>query len=119
MRIFDPRPGMPPVVPCPLDDGGRWAPHPDGRRMARKRNPGDQIEGVFTIGSEPFIVMPATVVEDTDDCIAHFLARGARYLRRQLLDGSPVPRVVGVDELAAMGSRLAITEWRSNQLVVT
>lgn len=87
--------------------------------MVRKRSPGDRIEGVFTIGDEPFIVMPATVVEDSGDRIAHYLARGTCYLRRQLLDGSDVPRVVGVDELAALGSRLAIAEWRSNQLVVT
>lgn len=82
------------------------------------RQPGEQIEVVFRIADDPFIVMPVTVVQDTPDRIAHYIARGTRFLRRQLLDGSPVPRVVRIDELRRAGSRLEIAVWRSDQLVV-
>ncbi len=88
--------------------------------MKAKREPGDQIEVQFIVGEEPFLVMPVTVVEDSDMCIAHYLAAGTRYLRRVLMDGSPVPRVMPLDELHRVGSRLIEDEWRgSHRLIVT
>lgn len=72
------------------------------------------------VGEEPFLVMPVTVVEDSDTRIAHYLAAGTRYLRRALMNGSPVPRVMPLDELRRVGSRLMEDEWRgSHRLIVT
>lgn len=87
--------------------------------MKARREPGDEIEVEFIVGEEPFLVMPVTVVEDSDTRIAHYLAAGTRYLRRVLMDGSPVPRVMPLDELHQVGSRLIKSEWRSwHQLIV-
>jgi uncharacterized protein len=83
------------------------------------RPPGTPIEGVFTIAGEPFVVAPLTVVWDRPDRIAHSIAQGMRYLKRRRVDGSPVPRVVGFDELARMETRLAFSEWREPVLIVT
>lgn len=88
--------------------------------MGRRRNRGEQIEVTFRIGDRPFLVMPVTVVEDTADRIAHYLAPGTRFLRRVMPDGLPVPRVVPLDELQEAGSRLVPAVWRgSHRLVVT
>ncbi len=83
------------------------------------RQSGDRVEITFLAGDDPFIVFPATVVEDTGERIAHYLAAGTGYLRRELLDGSSVPRVVPLDELARMGSRLSAATWHAHHLVVT
>ena len=84
------------------------------------RQPGDQIEVSFLIGDEPFLVIPVTVVEDSPERILHFLAPGTAFLRRVLCDGSPVPRVVPLDELRRLGSKLVRDEWRgSRQLILT
>jgi hypothetical protein len=78
------------------------------------------IEVTFRALSIPFLVMPVTVVEDSDERIAHFLADGTRYLRRVSLDGSPGPRVFAPQELTGEGTRMAVEEWRgSNRLIVT
>ena len=88
--------------------------------MKARREPGDQIEVEFIVGEDPFLVMPVTVVEDSDTRIAHYLAAGTRYLRRVLMDGSPVPRVMPLNELHHVGSRLIEGEWRNwHQLIVT
>lgn len=84
-----------------------------------RRQPGERIENTFLVGNQPFIVFPATVVEDSAARIAHYLAAGTRYLRRELLDGSRVPRVISLDDLARTGSRLAEATWHANHLVVT
>jgi len=83
------------------------------------RQPGDAIIVNFRIADIPFLVMPATVVEDTDARIAHYLAPGTWFLRRRLLDDSPVPRVIRVDDLRRRGSRLVPVEWSSCQLTLT
>jgi hypothetical protein len=84
------------------------------------RQPGTQIEVEFGMGGDPFLVMPVTVVEDSDERISHYLAPGTRYLRREMLDGSPVPRVVPLDVLRERGSMLVEDTWRgSHWLIVT
>jgi hypothetical protein len=83
------------------------------------RQPGDRIEGVFRVGTEPFIVMPLTVVADGPERIAHYIARGTQYLIRRLPDGSRVPRVVTAGDLQDLRSRLTLAEWRADMLVVT
>lgn len=88
--------------------------------MDMQRKTGDQILVQFLIGDAPFLVVPVTVVEDTADRILHYLAPGTPILRRVLVDGSPVPRVVRLDELERLGSRLMQEEWRgSRQLILT
>ena len=83
------------------------------------RAPGTPIEITFRIGGEPFIVFPATVAFDGPERIGHYLAAGTRYLRRELVDGRPVPRVVLLDDLAAWGSRLVPATWKRHSLSVT
>lgn len=84
------------------------------------REPGQHIEVVFGIGDDPFLVMPVTVVADNDECIAHYLAAGTRYLRKVMADGSDVPRVVPFERLRREGSKLVEETWRgSNRLIVT
>jgi len=88
--------------------------------MVVRRQPGDQIVVQFLIGDAPFLVVPITVVEDSADRILHYLAPGTPFLRRTLLDGSPVPRVVPLGELDRLGSKLVQEEWRgSRQLILT
>lgn len=88
--------------------------------MNSQRTPGQQIVVEFLIGDEPFLVVPVTVVEDSDYRILHYLAPGTLFLRRVLLDGSPVPRVVPMDEFRRLGSKLVKDEWRgSRQLILT
>jgi hypothetical protein len=88
--------------------------------MEPYREPGSQIEVEFAMGANPFLVMPVTVVEDTNERISHYLAPGTRYLRRVMRDGSPVPRVVPLDVLRERGSKLVEDEWRgSHWLIVT
>jgi len=90
-----------------------------GRDRLGLRQPGTSIDVVFRLADDPYLVVPMTVAWDRPDGIANYLPAGTRYLRRQLLDGSPVPRVVRVEELAAMGSRLAPATWRRHGLGVT
>ena len=88
--------------------------------MTTRREPGNQIQVEFRVGGDPFLVMPVTVVKDSERCIAHYLASGTRYLRRVLQDGAAVPRVVPIQELYRVGSRLMEDEWRgAHRLVVT
>jgi predicted RNA-binding protein associated with RNAse of E/G family len=85
-----------------------------------KREPGTSIEVTFKAMAIPFLVMPVTVVEDSDKRIAHFLADGTKYLRRVSLDDSPGRRVFAPQELTGEGTRMAVEEWRgSNRLIVT
>jgi len=52
------------------------------------RTQGTTIEGVFTIGDDPCVIVPLTVVNDTADLTAHFIQCGTRYLSRAFPDGS-------------------------------
>ncbi len=84
------------------------------------RAAGDWIEVTFRIGEQLFLVMPVTVVDDSEDRIAHYLAPGTPFLRRTLRDGSPVPRVVSLEDLVANGSCLQQSTWHGpHQLIVT
>ncbi len=84
------------------------------------RQPGDHMIVTFCLGELPFLVMPVTVVADRPDRIMHYLAPGTRFLRRVLRDGSPVPRVIAVDELLERGSCLQPAIWQgSHRLIVT
>ena len=88
--------------------------------MTSYRQPGDQIEVVFRIGDDPYLVVPVTVVEDAGDRILHYLATGTRFLTRRQADGSPIPRVVPLDAFHQLDTRLIEEEWdRSWQLILT
>ena len=85
-----------------------------------QRTAGERIEVTFRIGERPFLVMPVTVVVDSEDRVAHYLAPGTPFLRRTLRDGSPVPRVVSLEDLVANGSCLQQSTWHGpHQLIVT
>lgn len=78
------------------------------------RQPGDQIEVVFDTFGRPSLVMPATVLEDGPERIVHRLAAGTVYLRRQQLNGLPMPRVSDRDGFYAVESKLVAETWSSN-----
>lgn len=64
--------------------------------------------------------MPVTVVADGPDLIAHYLAHGTRYLRRDAVDGSPPPRVIPPEKFGTVETHLTVQEWRgTHRLIVT
>jgi len=83
------------------------------------RTPGTTIEGVFTIGDDPFVIVPLTVVSDTADLTAHFIPCGTRYLSRAFPDGSRLPRVMTVDDFRSYHSILSLKSWKRHALVTT
>lgn len=87
--------------------------------MTQWRQPGTTIEGVFAIDGAPAVIVPLTVVFDQPDRISHYIAPGTRYLRRERPDGSPLDRVIPLDELRKLETRLGWHEWREHTLVVT
>lgn len=88
--------------------------------MTNQRQRGDQIEVEFRIGDDPFLVIPVTVVEDSDERTLHYLASGTRFLRRELVDGSPVPRVVPMEIFRQLDSHLIEDVWRGSfQLILS
>jgi hypothetical protein len=86
----------------------------------RQRQPGQHIEVVFRLFDDPNLIMPVTVVEDSDQRILHYLATGTRFLTRRMADGSPLPRVVTPEQYGPLETRLVAETWeRSWQLIVT
>lgn len=85
-----------------------------------RRDAGDHIEVEFLIGDDPFLIVPVTVVEDLAECTLHYLAAGTSFLRRELVDGSPVPRVVSLETYRQLDSHLVKDVWRGSwQLILS
>lgn len=84
------------------------------------RKPGQNIEVTFLLGDQPILVMPVTVVADDEGVIAHYLADGTRYLRREAVDGTPPPRVIPARAIGTVETRMVADTWRgTHRLIVT
>jgi hypothetical protein len=83
------------------------------------RQAGDQTEVVFTIAAVPFVAIPLIVVSDSADRIAHYIPFGTTYLNQTFPDGSPLPRVMTVDEFFASNPVLTKKTWKRHALVTT
>jgi len=82
------------------------------------RSPGQHIEIEFLIEDMPVLVMPVTVVEDREDLIAHYLAAGTRYLRRDAVDGTPPPRVIPPEQVGTVETHFTVQEWRGTHRLI-
>ncbi len=83
------------------------------------RQAGDRIDCVFTLGDDPYVIVPLTVVADRHDRIAHFIPYGTTYLYRTYPDGTALPRVMTLDEFRDSGSVLTRRTWKRHALVTT
>lgn len=88
--------------------------------LKKHRQPGQHIEVVFLLFDVPNLIVPVTVVEDSDERILHYLATGTRFLTRRMADGTPLPRVVTREQYQRLDTRLFADTWeRSWQLILT
>lgn len=83
------------------------------------RREGASIDGVFTMGNVPFVIVPLTVVTDEPDRNAHFIPFGTTYLGRTRPDGTALPRVMTLEEFRESGAVLTRRIWKRHALVTT
>lgn len=86
-------------------------------------SPGDQIVVRYRndwSSDRVSVVLPMTVVEDSAQCIALYLAVGTPTLQPVHLDGSPIPRLMPDEERVTLEWRLGEVAWHStSRLFVT
>ena len=74
---------------------------------------GDQIVLRYGRPGRPAWIGGVTVVEDSTECIALYLAAGTPILRPVHLDGSEIPREIPYEERYALAWRLGEGVWHS------
>ena len=79
---------------------------------------GDQIVLRFLVGERIAFARPVTVVEDSGERVALFLAAGTPTKSRVLLDGTPIPRDLSYADRFARPWRLGDGTWGPNDLLL-
>lgn len=74
---------------------------------------GDQIVMTYRLGDRPAWVGSVTVVEDSADCIALYLAVDTPILEPVRADGSAIPRAISYEERWGIDWRLGEGVWHS------
>jgi hypothetical protein len=78
---------------------------------------GDQIVLRYRWGDRLAFVHPVTVVSDTPDCIALYLAMGTPIKAPVGHDGLPIPRSLPYEERSALPWRLGDGIWREHSVL--
>jgi len=80
-------------------------------------NPGDQIVLRYRWGGRLSWVEPVTVVEDSPDCIALYLAMGTSIKRPVANDGVPIPRFQSYETANPVPWRLGDGTWVNSSVL--